>query len=543
MLQSMRKGVLSKLFMGMLLLGGIGLAVMDWKGVYTGGNLGGTDVARIGDDRVNSQEFDRIVRQNLQGANIDPRQAYATGLISHILNQVVTGHMLALAANDAGITIGEKQLANQLRELLRPITQSGASTKDALNTLARASGGSQKALFAEVKQREASRLLADPLGGSTAFVPNSLSTDMARIAQETRRVNILVLPHARITDIKAPSEQDLTTYYETIKKRYEIPEARTAQLVTLDADALRSQVKVPEEDIAAFYNDNKAVFSDDKGGYKPLDDVRDQITKQLADDHLSTQLSDTANALDDALAGGATLDEALKGLPAKTEAITNVRRDSAAKAAAVKALPTSDQAQVVDALFKLEEGETAPLFPLSDGRYATLRVEKVVPAVIPPLADIQHDVKAAWMESQEQLENLKSAQKMLESLKSKDKTMADIARDAKIALKTVTLVPGGTAPAPLSSQTRDQVQNIALGENALISEVDSVLIAQIDAVTYPPKGQVSQQAVADATAAGRDAFQTQVFDTLMRHVSDTGNVRINQRLLERMYGQQPEAQQ
>lgn len=543
MLQSMRKGVLSKVFMAMLVLGGVGLAVMDWQGVYTGGNLGGTDVARIGDDRVTSQDFDRTVRQNLQGANIEPQQAYATGLISHILNQVVTGRMLAQAANDAGITIGETQLAAQLRELLRPITQSGASTKDALDTLVRASGGSQRALFAEIKQREASRLLADPLGGSTAFVPNTLALDMARIAQETRRINVLVLPHARITDIKTPNEKDLATYYDTIKKRFEVPEQRSAQLVTLDADALRAQLTVPEAKIEAFYNENKAIFADDQGGTKPLDAVRDQISKQLADDVLAAQLSDTANALDDALAGGATLAEALKDLPAKTEAIPNVTRMTAVKASAVKALPTADQAQVVEALFKLEDGETAPLFPLTDGRYATLRIEKVVPAVIPPLDSVRDQVVADWKTAQRQLANLKAAQAMLDSLKAGQKTLTDLARDSNVYLKTVTLLPGGNAPAPLTAQTRDQVKNIALGDTALISEVDSVLLAQIDAVTYPPKGQVAQQAVDDSTTAARDGFQTQVFDSLMRHVTETANVRVNQRLLERMYGQASAAAQ
>lgn len=543
MLQSMRKGVLSKVFMAMLVLGGVGLAVMDWQGVYTGGNLGGTDVARIGDDRVTSQDFDRTVRQNLQGANIEPQQAYATGLISHILNQVVTGRMLAQAANDAGITIGETQLAAQLRELLRPITQSGASTKDALDTLVRASGGSQRALFAEIKQREASRLLADPLGGSTAFVPNTLALDMARITQETRRINVLVLPHARITDIKTPNEKDLATYYDTIKKRFEVPEQRSAQLVTLDADALRAQLTVPEAKIEAFYNENKAIFADDQGGTKPLDAVRDQISKQLADDVLAAQLSDTANALDDALAGGATLAEALKDLPAKTEAIPNVTRMTAVKASAVKALPTADQAQVVEALFKLEDGETAPLFPLTDGRYATLRIEKVVPAVIPPLDSVRDQVVADWKTAQRQLANLKAAQAMLDSLKAGQKTLTDLARDSNVYLKTVTLLPGGNAPAPLTAQTRDQVKNIALGDTALISEVDSVLLAQIDAVTYPPKGQVAQQAVDDSTTAARDGFQTQVFDSLMRHVTETANVRVNQRLLERMYGQASAAAQ
>ncbi|MES2729622.1 MAG: peptidyl-prolyl cis-trans isomerase [Pseudomonadota bacterium] len=631
MLQSMRKGAFSKVFMGLLLLGGVGLAVMDWQGAYTGGNLGGTDVARIGDNRVTMQDFDRTVRQNLQTAKIDPQQAYASGLVSHILNQLMTGQMLALGAHEAGITIGEQQLAGQLREMLKPITQSGASTRDALNTLVRASGSSEKALFAEIKQREASRLLADPLGGVTAFVPESMALDMARISQETRRVNILVLPHTSITTVKAPSEEQLTTYYETIKNKYQIPEKREAQLVILDASAMRDRLNIPEADIAAFYADNQSSFAveskrmiaqivtPDKAaldkaqasikagntleqaaaaagisnayqapaaysetalpaelatpafaakageilppvqsplgwhilevtdivseGHKPLADVRTQIVQQLSEDRMATQLSDTANTLDDALAGGATLAEALKGLPAQITPISSVTRQSVSSVGALKTLPTTDQAQVADALFTLEEGETAPLFPLSDGRYATIRIEKVTPAVVPALSEKRDDVAVEWQKSQRQLVNLTQAQQMLTDLKTKKASLADLAKTRGVSIQSVTLTPGGNAPAPLSPQTRDQVKNVTLGDTALISEVDAVLIAQVDAVTYPPKGQITPQATADMSSAARDTFQTNVFDTLMQHISGTANVRVNQRLLERTYGRAADPQQ
>ena len=64
MLRSMRHGALSGVFLVILLLGGVGLVMMDWSGTVTG-SISSNEVAKVGVTTITFVTFDLILRTNL----------------------------------------------------------------------------------------------------------------------------------------------------------------------------------------------------------------------------------------------------------------------------------------------------------------------------------------------------------------------------------------------------------------------------------------------------------------------------------------------
>lgn len=627
MLQSMRSGLFSKLFMAILITGGLGLMLMDWQGVYSGAGMGGSDVARIGKDRITLNQFDRQVQKNLQNLPISPQQAYQSGIIQQTLQQVVSGRMIEMTATQAGLEVGRDQLAVQLRTLLSPFMSEGVSSKEALQRLAQLSGVSEAELLEDLKRREAARLLLEPIGRATAISSDTLAADFARIAGEQRKLITLTLPHTRITDVKTPSEDELATHYKLMESKYTIPEKRTAKVIVIDAEKVGATIPVSDEDVAAFYEENKDAFAldqrrslaqivtDDKdaldklkagltkdsdfkaeaakagladkyltpgdfkakdlpdtisgpvfkaengdivgplqsdlgwhlikisgvkgASHRTLDEARDDIKAQIRQEQVAARMETIANELDDALAGGATVEEAIKDLPVTIFDLKSVTAKAGEEAETLKGFAEADRQNIFETTFAAEEGEAAPLFALSDGRYATVVVDEIMPSSVPPLAEKRDEVLASWQDSQRQQENLKQAAEMLKDLKDGKADLPALAKTTGIATRTLTVRGDKEPPAPLTMQTVDQVLTGGVDEYVLVNDVDFVTLAKVENITFATTKDIAGATQEAARSAETGRFQDAVYQALLANAQKEGNVRYNQLLLERVYNKAP----
>ena len=113
---------------------------------------------------------------------------------------------------------------------------------------------------------------------------------------------------------------------------------------------------------------------------KALDEVRDQIHQQLYDAQVADHLLAMANNLDDRLASGMGLDEAINdiGIKPKMETFGPVRADGSSPddKDGFKGYD-DDRAALLKTAFELFEGEISPVSELAGGRYAVIRVDKI----------------------------------------------------------------------------------------------------------------------------------------------------------------------
>jgi peptidyl-prolyl cis-trans isomerase D len=162
--------------------------------------------------------------------------------------------------------------------------------------------------------------------------------------------------------------------------------------------------------------------------------VKEELRREMALHRSADRIADLANQFEDALAGGATLEEAAKqtGFQArKVEAV-----DASGRGPDGAAIPGLAEApQILAAAFETESGSESPLGELGSGGYFMVRVEGITPAQPRPFAEVRDQVLAAW-EGEERRRRAEEAAKALAEKVKGGADFAVAASEAGASLKT-----------------------------------------------------------------------------------------------------------
>lgn len=124
-------------------------------------------------------------------------------------------------------------------------------------------------------------------------------------------------------------------------------------------------------------------------------EVRKEIANDLAQELALDDLVKRANRVEDALAGGASIEDAAQEAGIKVRKTPPI--DAARKprtGAAIKNLPAD--AAFVETAFSLKAGASSDLIESSNGGYFMLRVDNVIEAAKRPLNEVRAEVERAW---------------------------------------------------------------------------------------------------------------------------------------------------
>ncbi len=149
-----------------------------------------------------------------------------------------------------------------------------------------------------------------------------------------------------------------------------------------------------------------------KGGSRTLDEVRDDLKKVIAFDKAIDGMFELANSLEDALGGGATLEEAAGQLNLKVVKIPAVDRNGNDRnGKPISNLPGGDFLNIA---FSTEEGSESPLSETGRDGYFLLRVNDVTPPVLKPLDTIKAEVVRAWKDEKRAEKSKAAAQAIVD---------------------------------------------------------------------------------------------------------------------------------
>ncbi len=128
---------------------------------------------------------------------------------------------------------------------------------------------------------------------------------------------------------------------------------------------------------------------------QPLEEVRAVLAAELAREKAIDALFDLSNRLEDALAGGATLEEAAASLDLALTRIDAIDPSgSDANGNPIARLPPGDR--FLPVAFATEDTTQSPLTEAGDDGYFVLRVDAVTPPALRPLADVRDQVAELW---------------------------------------------------------------------------------------------------------------------------------------------------
>lgn len=270
------------------------------------------------------------------------------------------------------------------------------------------------------------------------------------------------------------------------------------------------------------------------GAVRSLDQVRDELRREVALERALDLAYERANRVEDALAGGATLAEVGQryGLT-----VTDVRTDITGQgpdgAAVALPVPQDRRAELLRQLFALRQGDPPRLAETPQG-FVAIEVKRVEPPALRPFETVQEEVARAWRGEQRRRALEEKAAGLLGAVRG-GAALPQAAQEA--GLRAARLGPFGRTPprenAPVPPELLAPLFELKQGEATMVETRDGFAVAQLVGVLVPEPD-------ADPLGLGqvRGRIEQQMADDLEQQYSAAlrrrADVRINPTLLEQV---------
>jgi len=409
-------------------------------------------------------------------------------------------------------------------------------------------------------------------------------------APEYRKVTAVVL-HA--TDLVAPesiADEQIQAYYDENIDRYRDHEKRSISQIVFEskeqADAARNAM-APGDHLAEIAKKAKADAPIDLGSLRredplvkmigaaydlpkgevsqpvqsdlgwhlfevneivpektvPLDQVKDQIRKAVAEDKGTDALYDASTVLDDGLAGGVPVEELAErvgGKVVKIEAVDRQGRDQQEKTAT----GLLDTKRFLETAFGTKEGGTSKLLDIPEGYYA-LHVDKVIPATPKAFESVRKDVLALW-EKEARAKAAADIAAKLNAEASSSTSLASLATKYKgvsyAMLGPITRFGDGLTTQHIIDTKRvspallDKLFTAKTGDVVIADVTGGAVIARLRDIMQPADSPDAADMRAKMASLVKESVANDLSESMYRAIANRYPVQVNQKAVDSIVG-------
>lgn len=492
MLGTLRDAAGSWLAKGLLSILVLSFAVWGISGRLAGGLVGHESVITVGGTKVSVNEYrlayDRQLNAMSQqfGQRITREQATALGIDNQVLAQLVSGALLDEQARKLGLGLSKDRLAELTRDDPAFKGPSGQFDRRTFEYMLQQAGMRPEDYLSNRSKVAMRQQIVEAVSDGLK-APDTFLKAVALYRGEDRTVDYLVLPKSLVEPIPAPSDSELSSYFEANKKTYAAPEYRKFSYTRLDPEDIMDPSSVTDQQVKDDYEKNKARYT---------------TPEMRTIEQLVFKSKDAANAALDSLKTGATFDK-LVAAEGKTEADTLLGTLSKDK------IP--DKA-VADAAFALNLNEVSKVVEGSFGP-VLLRVTEIKPQVVKTEAEVAGEIRKD-LALGEANRILLDAHDSYEDSRAAGDTFAEAAAKQKLKVVTIDAIdrtgqaPDGTIVKGLP-QSADLIKAVFDAEvgtenEGLPTAADGYVFYEVEGIT-PARDrtldEVRPKVVADWTAA------------------------------------------
>jgi peptidyl-prolyl cis-trans isomerase D len=437
----------------------ISFAIWGIGDIFRG--FGQNAVAVIGGTEISVDQFRQFYTDRLQqfsrqtGRPISPDQARALGIDRQILGQLVAERTLDEQARKLRLGLSDAEIAKRITADPSFLGTTGQFDRARFEQLIRQAGYTEQRFVDEQRRVLLRRQIAQSVS-SDLPVPAAAMTAINQYQNERRDIDYLALGATQAGDIPAPTQDELTKYFDARKVLFRAPEYRKVTVLSLSPADLAKVDAVSDADAKAVYDQNKASY-----GKPEQRELRQIIFPNEAD----------AAAARDKIAKGATFDDIVKerGLnPADTD------------------LGTVSKAGIIDpavanAAFSLKSGDVSQ--PVK-GQFGTvlLMVGKIMPGEQKSYEEVAGQIKQELAESRarSQINDLRDK---IEDERASGATLTETAKKLGLKADTIDAVDrSGRAP--------NGQQVAGLPSNVINAAFSSDVGVDNDAIQSPNGGYI-----------------------------------------------------
>jgi len=234
------------LLLGLLILGLGGFGVTSLSGTIR-------SVGSVGDTDIGVNEYARALQTEINALQAETRgpvsfaQARAAGIDRVVLSRLVSEAALTEETAKLGISIGDRNLRDQILDIPGFQGLNGEFDREAYNYALQQAGLNEAAFEADVRAEASRTLLQGAVIAGVGTPDTYIDTLMTYIA-ERRDISFAILERADlVTGLAVPTEEDLKTYHQAHLSDYTSPEIKRITYAWLTPDMIIDTVDVDED--------------------------------------------------------------------------------------------------------------------------------------------------------------------------------------------------------------------------------------------------------------------------------------------------------
>jgi peptidyl-prolyl cis-trans isomerase D len=233
---------------------------------YLQGAGSNVPIAKVGGDAITVQEFGNAL-QNLRNRLQSEGQTDMTildrpELRQSVLDKLINDRLLSAEVKRANFSISDEQLSQYITSMpefgvdgkfseelyYQLLTQNRLTLKDF-----------ESSIRQDLKAQQAREGFA-----SLAYIPDSLVEQTLKAELQEREVSVAEIKTADYLAEVSIEPTQVQEYYEKNKDRFQVPEQVQLEFVLMSANTLLPTMKVTEEEIKKFFDDNADQFKGDE---------------------------------------------------------------------------------------------------------------------------------------------------------------------------------------------------------------------------------------------------------------------------------------
>jgi peptidyl-prolyl cis-trans isomerase D len=267
-----------------------------------------------------------------------------------------------------------------------------------------------------------------------------------------------------------------------------------------------------------------------------FEQAKPQLEAKLTHDEAVDRIYKIANQVDDALAGGMTLEDAAAKFGLKKTEIAAADVNDLDPEGKPVALPVS-AIEVIKLVFASNEGQTSRVTEGRDGAIFMVRVSKVTPPAVKPLAEAKDQAVTAWQADKRREKVAKTAEELAAAVKP-GAHLAAVA--AEKGLKTTTSPPLLRRPAGVDAKLQTTPPPLVAklfeakpGEVVIATDAAGSYVAQLDEVQV--EETPSKSAMADVSLDLSQGMQTDLATELTQALRARFPVEIRREAVDQLF--------
>ncbi len=269
----------------------------------------------------------------------------------------------------------------------------------------------------------------------------------------------------------------------------------------------------------------------------PYADVKDKLRGELENMALSEEMYNTGNTVEDRVAAGDTLEDLVREYGMTTEIVGPFRQngnDSDGKD--LFKSYAGDRAKMVQAAFDYDEGEIAPVVETADGYFHLIRIDQVVPDAFHSFESVKGDLAKRWITEQKKLLNRERAKAMLDALNT-GKKLDDLAAADGVSVSSVSGINRReNPPAPLTPIVGAKIFATNKGDAFSAETENGFVVGTVSNITLPEPAQSDSKELKDLSDMAARSMPEEIIALYAAKLTNDQKIRVNQQLIEQMYG-------